>query len=192
MKKFLALAMFALLVNCVKAQTSKGNMMIGGNFSFGSTSYEGSPDKYNTFTFAPSFGYFVSDNLAVGSGISFSQNSNTSGITKNDNTSFGLTPFVRYYKFTSNDRFAFFGQGTLGFGTYRNENGTSVSKGTTMSFSVAPGFSYFFNTHWAMDMSLSGLGISSSNPNGTGNNGTSFGLSLSMNPSIGLRYHFGK
>ncbi len=192
MKKILAVGILAFVAYYSQAQTAKGNMMIGGSFGFGSTSYEGSPDKNNFFSFSPSFGYFVSDNLAVGSGLSFTHNSTSSGINQNSNNSFGLTPFVRYYKFTSNEKFAFFGQATLGISTYRNESGTSVSKGTGMSFSVAPGFSYFFTNHWAMDLSLAGLGVSSSNPNGASNNSSSIGLTLSMSPSIGLRYHFGK
>jgi outer membrane protein len=166
--------------------------MIGGNLSFGSNSFESSPQKYNNFTIAPSFGYFLSDNLAVGAGISFTQNSNTGGTSKVNFTSFGLTPFVRYYKFTSNDRFAFFGQGRIGFGTYRNESGTSLAKGTTISLSIAPGFAYFFNNHWAMEMALAGLSITNTNPDGINNNDTNIGLSLSLTPSIGLRYHFGK
>lgn len=192
MKKILAMGILVFVAYYSQAQTAKGNMMIGGSFGFGSTSYEGAPNKYNTFSFSPSFGYFVSDNLAVGSGLSFTHNSTSNGTNQSTDNSFGLSPFVRYYKFTSNEKFAFFAQAIVGLTSYRNETGTSVTKGSRVSLNIAPGFSYFFTNHWAMDLSLSGFSIFGNNPNGNGNNSSTVQLDLSLSPSIGLRYHFGK
>jgi hypothetical protein len=54
------------IVGTLQAQTESGNMVLGRNLSFYSTSYQGSNAKNNGMTFSPSFGYFLKDNLAVG------------------------------------------------------------------------------------------------------------------------------
>jgi outer membrane protein len=111
MKKvtFLFLLLSALVISSVSAQTSHGNMMVGGALSFSTTSYQGNSDLGNSSTtFSPGFGYFVIDNLAVGANIGFSGSTNDTGGTKTERTSFSFGPFARYYKFTSNENFAFF------------------------------------------------------------------------------------
>ena len=85
-------------------------MMLGGTVEFSSRSHQsGSLSDASGFTFAPSFGYFIVDNLAAGAVITLESSRLGTGAAKTVNSSFGFGPFVRYYKFTSNEKFAFFG-----------------------------------------------------------------------------------
>jgi hypothetical protein len=175
MKKIFISVLLALVSLSIKAQTSKGMMNVGGDVSYQNTSYSGG-GKSNTFSFSPSFGYFLSDNLALGLALGYT---NTSTTGSPSNNTFSIAPFVRYYKFTSENKFAFFGQGSVGYANGTGQNGT-------VSVSVRPGFAYFFTPHWGLDLLLPGLQLAS------GNNTTTFDISASLAPTLGLRYYFGK
>lgn len=188
MKTITFLAVLVLFsVIGVMGQTSAGNMMIGGSFSLGTTSFEGAGSNSTYTSVSPSFGYFIADNLAIGAGIDLT----SSSFGSDTDRSFGISPFARYYKFTSNENFAFVGQASIRYATDRDENGPNVSTATSLSFNVSPGFTYFFTKHWALDFFLSGLQVRTSNPEGDNNNSTAFNLGISLSPSLGFRYHFG-
>lgn len=196
MKK-ITLVLFASFVTLtLSAQTSSGNMMVGGEIDFRSASLEGNSDYQNSsIDFSPSFGYFISDNLAVGAGLSLGSGTIDTGADKTVSSSFGFGPFARYYKFTSNENFAFFAQAEFFYRSGKVDyTPGGENKSQSVSFSVAPGFSYFFTEHWAIDLSITGLVIRSNDPNkDTPDNKTTtieFGLS-SFAPSLGFRYHFG-
>ena len=113
-KSLILVFALAVATTLVQAQTSAGNMMVGGTIDFTSFSREGgSLNDMSSFTFSPSFGYFISDNLAVGSSLTLSSSRQGTGSAKTVTTGFGIGPFARYYKFTSNDRFAIFGEAGL-------------------------------------------------------------------------------
>jgi len=61
-----------------------------------------------------------------------------------------------------------------------------------MAIGISPGFAFFFNKHWAVDFSVTGLRYSSSNPDGDDNNSNTVTFRASLSPSLTLRYHFGK
>jgi hypothetical protein len=110
-------------------------------------------------------------------------------------SAFAIGPFARYYKYTSNENFAFFGQASFLFGSGKTElTGGGDVKRSFISFDVSPGFSYFFTDHWALDFSLSLLSISSTDPNKDADDDNvttvEFGVQ-SFSPSLGFRYHFG-
>ncbi|MBT1696743.1 outer membrane beta-barrel protein [Fulvivirgaceae bacterium PWU4] len=198
MKKvtILFLLMSALVITSVNAQTSQGNMMVGGTLSLYTTSYQGNSDlEESGTTFSPSFGYFVTDNLAVGASLGFSSSTDDNGVSKTERSSFSFGPFARYYKFTSNDKFAFFGQAsfTIGSGKTDITPGGETKTGTT-TFAISPGFAYFFNEHWALDFAISGFAIQSYDPNKDADDDKNttilFGVS-SFSPTLGFRYHFG-
>lgn len=179
----------------VHAQTSSGNMMVGGSIGFSSVAREGgSVNDASSFTFAPSFGYFISDNLAIGTSLTFSSNRTGTGSAKTVSSSFGVGPFARYYKFTGNENFAIFGQAGLSFASGKTDPAFgNVTKNNSITFSLFPGAAYFFNEHWAMELAITGFVISSSDPNTTNNDDkvTRVDFSLhSFSPSLGLRYHF--
>jgi outer membrane protein len=194
MKNIVLIVMFVVIAKTATAQTSAGNMMLGGTLSYYNMRGEGS-DEYqqNQFTFSPNFGYFVSDNLALGLALSVSSTTIDNGTTKIVGTSFGAGPFARYYKFTSNENFAFVGQAQLIVSTGKEDPTPGGEQKTgSIAFSVGPGFSYFFTDHWALDLMISGFVFNSYDPdkdvaNDKFNN-VSFNLSLS--PSLGMKYHF--
>ncbi|MGC1241941.1 MAG: porin family protein [Chryseosolibacter sp.] len=196
MKKsiFLVIA-FVVAAFSAHAQTSAGNMMVGGTLGFSSVSREGgSANDASSFTLSPSFGYFVSDNLAIGTSLTLASSRTGTGANKTINSSFGLGPFARYYKFTGNESFAIFGQAGLSFASGKTDPAFgNVTKNNSITFSLFPGAAYFFNEHWAMELAITGLLISSSDPNTSNNDDkvTRVDFSLhSFSPTLGLRYHF--
>jgi hypothetical protein len=194
-KSFILLFAFIMVTTWAKAQTSAGSMMVGGAIEFSSVSREGgSANDGSSFTFSPSFGYFISDNLAVGTSLTLGSERTGTGDAKTVTSSFGVGPFVRYYKFTSNESLAIFGQAGLSIGSGKTDPAFGgVSRTSFVSFSVFPGAAYFFNEHWAAELSITGFMISSTDPNKSNNDDkitrVEFGLS-SLSPSIGFRYHF--
>ena len=195
MNKHLFFVLFLFIATSGYSQTSSGTMMLGGTVEFSSRSYQsGSSSDAAGFTFAPSFGYFIVDNLAVGAVITLESSRLGTGAAKSVNSSFGFGPFVRYYKFTSNEKFAFFGNADLSFssGKYDPPSG-NVIRGNGIRFAVSPGATYFLNEHWAMELSFSLFSISSTDPNTESDDdkftSVSFGVD-SFSPGLGIRYHF--
>ena len=66
------------------------------------------------FNLSPNVGYFIIDDLAIGGQLILEAQNGEGDF--NDATSFGFTPFVRYY-FAGAGAARFFGQGRLGFGS---------------------------------------------------------------------------
>ena len=196
MKKILLIVIIvASGITYADAQTSQGNLFFGGSVSFENYKAEDNLEDDNTsqFTFAPSVGYFVMNNLAVGLDLGLSTRKRDDGPGGDDKTfTFSAGPFVRYYKFTSNEKFAFIGEFGFGFaGQKYKPDGGNETKSSSFSLHLSPGFAYFFNEHWALDLELQGIAFSSSDPNKDNDDDKStyftFGVS-SFNPSLGVRY----
>ena len=139
-------------------------------------------------------GYFVADNLMVGAALTTSvvRNDWDTGNTKQ--TNFGLGPLLRYYKFTANPQFAFYGEFGFSFGMGRyKQNGGDPTKSTSFNMYLSPGFTWFPTKHWGVDLSMSLLNFSSYDPNkdadGDKDNSFSFGFD-SFAPWLGVRYFF--
>lgn len=188
------IAILGMLTSSAFAQTTTGNMMIGGSFSINSGNQETTGDdvKTSSFSITPTLGYFVADNLAVGVNVGF--NSNTY-FNEDKQTSFNVGPFVRYYKFIADDKFAFVADAgfNVGSGTYDSEL-FGERKFSNFNIYVSPGFAYFFSPKWSLDFQLSGISYNSSDPDKDNDddksNSFEFGLS-SFNPSLGFRYFIG-
>lgn len=194
-KSFILVVAFVTATTFVEAQTSAGNMMLGGAISFGSYSREGgSINDYSAFSFSPSFGYFLSDNLAVGTSLTISTEREGTGAAKQTSNSFGIGPFARYYKYSSNENFAFFAQAGLSFAAGKTDPPVgNVTNSNSISFSLFPGAAYFFNPHWAMELSITGFQVVSQDPDTDNDNDkvTTVDFSIhSFSPSLGVRYHF--
>jgi outer membrane protein len=173
-------------------------MMIGGGISNTSFSQGEAANDFRTgsFTFSPSFGYFVSDNLAVGAELSISSGYSEVNDVRNNNSSLGFGPFIRYYKFTSNEQFAFFGDASILIGGGKQENGQNdPNKTGFFRFAISPGFTYFFNPHWALELSVAGISFQAVDPNKDNDNDEQRNFTFNVNsfsPNLGIRYHFGK
>lgn len=195
MKKYIFFFAFLSAAGLVHAQTSQGNMMLGGGLNFASTSYQsGNANDRSGVAFTPSFGYFISDDFALGAELAFASSRTGTGNAKTIENSFAFGPFARYYLFTSNEQFGFFGQAQLAFGTGKRDPAVgNVSKSNAISFAVSPGAAFFFNEHWAVEFYMDLFAISSTDPNTNNDNDkytdVRFGFN-SINPTIGFRYHF--
>jgi opacity protein-like surface antigen len=196
MKKLLSVCVLALTAGYVQAQTSAGGMMLSGGFAYESQKEEtpGDDDKTSEFTFTPGFGYFVIDNLAVGLNLGLSTGKIEQDGDEYKTSGIVFEPFVRYYKFTSNEKFAFYAEGALAFGSNKiKPDGGDNVKLNTFEFRVSPGFSYFFNEHWAADLRLRGISYTSEDTGYESDYQRStfvFGVD-SFDPTISVRYYFG-
>lgn len=191
-KLFCFLLSLGISVAYVNAQTTAGGIMLGGGFSFVSTSYSGTDTNESEFTFLPSAGYFLFDNFALGLNLTIGSAKSEVGGTDTKTSSFGFGPFARYYMFTNNEKFAFYGQAAFNIGSSKTDPGAGADlKSGTFDFTVSPGFSYFFNEHWALDLGFRGIGVRSQDPDKDVDNNESttffFGLN-SFAPNFGVRY----
>lgn len=201
MKKLLTVLLsLGAFMSTVYAQTTQGNLVFGGSVGYWSSTEENAleDEKESEFTFSPSVGYFVVDNLAVGINLQLTSNKYDNGVGGDDKTTtFVVGPFARYYKFTSNDKFAFYGQAGFDFGSRKYEpDGGNEVKSSAFDFYISPGFSYFFNEHWAIDLQLQGIRYESYDPNTDGDadddKDSQFSIGVdSFNPSLGIRFYLG-
>jgi hypothetical protein len=178
----------------VWSQTTQGSLTLGGGFRFTSDKADYYSEQTTSFNFQPSAGYFVVDNLAVGLTLSMTSTKyefiNNGGSKRSE---FVVGPFARYYKFTSNEKFAFTGEAGFLFGsnTFKPNNGTETKGGSTY-FYIAPGFTYFLSEKWGLDFQLRGITFSSTDPNKDVDNDKSSSFSFgiqSFSPSLGFRFY---
>jgi hypothetical protein len=206
------------------AQTDQGNMFIGGTLNFGTSSFF-NPDstgsfKGSTFDFAiaPEFGFFVSDNFAIGANIFFgTANAKTYDIYFSDArtskvSEFGIGGglFGQYFIELDKDLFLTF-KGTLGF--YHTVGETSVTapsffedtmittigaRGITneLSFVIVPSIEYFVNDNLSLSLGFGDLHIGKawnknmllSNPVSVTT--TDFGLNLDLSTlRFGMKFY---
>jgi hypothetical protein len=215
MKKPIITMIFCLLGAVALAQTTKGTISLGGAIGVQSIKEEVSDDEFgidgtiNTTTIfiSPSAGFFLADGMELGLDLSFSSakekldpddGDSQDGSTLNETA---LGPYFKYYLFTSNERFAFTLNASLLFGfskeSFPDEFEIDDRKGSSLQFTVSPGFSYFFTDKIGLDFELQGIGFRSVDPNTDSdfeNDKSSefiFGVS-SFNPSLGFKYYFGR
>lgn len=222
--KLLLVAALCAMAFTANAQTEKGKSLINGSIGFSTNKSESnSPgfftttQKSNYFSFAPSYGYFVDNNLAIGLGLAYTQIKNTlntfdvnSNSTLNNSQvaeqqAYSISPFLRKYVDVA-DKFKFFAHVNLdmGFGESENKivyNSTSNTVDNTYKFTsynvaLSPGFAFFPSKKWAIDFSFPLLNYNKVNPKDedtniavSANETFTFATS-SFNPRIGFNFHF--
>jgi hypothetical protein len=199
MKKlvFTAIAVFSLtFVNAQEEKQkeskngvgfTKGDVFLTG--SLGLHSYQ---DDQKGFNVAPSLGYFVSENIAIGTRVGyFSRTFENSSLSKVDNISADV--FGRYY-FKPSATFSIFTELNAGFFNSTvetiNNNITSTYKSDGFRAGINPGISYFVSNHFAIEANFGLLNFTSNNPDSNGGpttNNINFGLNLSS-LNFGLIY----
>lgn len=185
------------LFSIAGAQTVQGTLTVGGGISYSSSKDEniyGGEVKSSTFSFRPSIGYFVVDNLVIGANIGLVSGKQEQGASELKQSEFQVGPFARYYKFTSNERFAFMAEAGLLFGSAKQTStGGFEQKGSSTSFYLSPGFTYFLTDKWGLDLQLQGISFYSSDPNKDVDNDKESGVTIGaefFNPTLGVRYFF--
>jgi outer membrane protein len=193
MKKFFSICVLAAgVAGYAQAQTSAGNI----GYTSQKQETGGDDQTRNTFSFTPSFGYFVADNFAVGLNLEYSSEKDENLDVIDTKTSTILfEPFARYYIFTPNEKFAFFAEGGLGFGSTKvDPDQGDETKSGTFRFRVSPGFAYFISDKWSLDFELSGISYTTYDRNKDVDDDKysvfTFGVD-SFNPTLGFRYIIG-
>jgi outer membrane protein len=192
MKKIFVFA-FAFVSTVSLAQFSKGSILLGGNVSAdfntnktiaGSTTTTNS--STSSLSMVPNVGYFVIDNLAVGAGLQLNTSSTKFDASRASSSfsSFAFQPFGRYYIQK------FYGQASLGFGSYSREstngNGnTSTDKGSLFNWSLAGGYVILLNDHVGLEPQI-GYGSQSQSPDGSNTTFRDAGLFLRLGIQVYL------
>jgi outer membrane protein len=171
MKKLLLFVTVAFLSFTVNAQTEQGKWMISGStsISYATTNltleFDGeeiSDDtKGSLFSFTPSVGYFVINNLAVGLDLSFASTNNDNGTTDVTTSSFSSILGGTYY-FEAGDKFKpFIGLGAGIISTSSGDDDTLKSSGLVLR--GKGGLAYFVNQSLSIDFSVLYLNTSQKN-----------------------------
>jgi len=206
-KTIIATVVLIFTVMSVSAQTEKGNMFAGLNIQYNRFSPEtvgpsfSGYEKTTSIGFGPEFGYFVARNLVVGPDVYFGHFTSTNNLgEESKTTSWRPGLFARYYKYTSEGKFAFFAHLVAGIGRATSKqsdpSGTveTIGKDKSTYAQLSPGFAYFFNRHWGLDIAVTGLyfsQIKSTNDLGIWKS-TTGGLNInSLSPNLAVRYYFG-
>ncbi len=200
-KLLLSLVAVSALAFTTQAQTEKGKIIVGGNAAFSTSKSDADGAKSNTsFKIVPSVGYFVSDNIAVGTGVGYSYDKQ---IGESQNQAFVVSPFGRYYANLS-ESFKFFGQLSvpMEFGTEKavdaaGKVGDKVGSSTNIGVALSPGFAFFPTKRIGIEFGINGLSYNNSRiENGDGDKikgagSDSFDLGANFfKPNLGIQFHF--
>ena len=187
-----------------QAQTEQGKFIVGGNVSYSTskTDAEGAKSSHN-FSIVPNVGYFVSDNIAVGTGIGYLSNKADEASLTGKNEAFVVSPFGRYYVPIA-DKFKFFGQLSvpMAFGNTKETDeqlkvGDKTGSSTSIGVALAPGFAYFPSSKIGIEFALNGVSynhysVEDSEGNdlkGYGSEDFSIGTNF-FSPRIGIQFYF--
>ena len=187
-----------------QAYSQEGKIFMGGDVGFSVTSFSNqsssSPSSEYNLDILPTIGYFVSDKLAIGTGLGFSvygDNYNSNPQVTTATTNFSLSPFVRYSLMEVNN-FSLIGQGIVSFGfggSGSSSGGTTTTGPTTLNFSIGigPGFQYKVSDKILLESFFGNIGFyydSTTPKNGTKSSSTKFDFSLSSGLGLGFIYIF--
>ncbi|MFB5946668.1 outer membrane beta-barrel protein [Albibacterium profundi] len=203
-KLLLSIALLGGVVLTSQAQTDKGNFILGGTVSYNTVKSDasGANSAYD-FSVAPNVGYFVDDNIAIGTGIGYqtSRLDEASNVGKTE--AFVVAPFGRYYTPIANN-FKFFGQLSvpMAFGSVKAinedlETGDKTGSSTSIGVALSPGFVYFPSDKVGLEFAVNGLSYNNysiedgdgNTVEGAGYDSFSFGADF-FAPSLGIHFYF--
>jgi hypothetical protein len=189
MKKVMTCALALTIVFASEAQNKKGNWLVGTSIGSTGVSFGESESglvggtsvgksKSNNFNISvyPTLGYYVSDDIIVGSYVTLgystsnSDNSSTGSSATSENKShyayFGLSPFARFYFGDNKSKGMPFAQVNAGITFYPGYKGEyKPSTGT--------GYTYEYKKYHPLSF------------------GAQFGYEHFINPVIGIQYYIG-
>ncbi|WP_257670630.1 porin family protein [Parapedobacter tibetensis] len=196
-KLFLTLSAAIAVTFAANAQTEKGKIILGGNVSYDYSKVKDADTEGHSLGILPTVGYFISDNLAIGTGVGYSYEENTANATvfEGDKLNvFSVAPFARLYK--GDGDFKFFGQLSVPMAWGSAKDGdTKLGNTERYGAELAPGFAYFPTSKIGIEFSVRGLYYQSTTlkPEEGDNKVTtnSFGLNAnSLAPRIGVQFYF--
>ncbi len=203
-KLILSIALLSGVAFTTQAQTEKGKFIIGGNASYNTSKSDADNAKAShNFSIVPNVGYFISDNIAVGTGIGYQSSKASVASPVGKQEAFVIAPFGRYYTPVA-DKFKFFGHLSvpMAFGTTKatdsdlkvgDKNGNSTSIGVALS----PGFAFYPSSKIGIEFAFNGISYNDqsfedANGNeikGAGRESFSIGTDF-FAPKIGIQFHF--
>ncbi len=153
MKNCIFLLILICLALTTRAQTEKGNLLIGGGLSLSRSSQTISSSDITSTSFGltPSVSYFFADQLAAGVITSYSTSKSSSespgGTIKSTNVSSGIGPTIRYY-FPLGEKVWLFPEADYVWNwnhTTIESAGTATvdSRSNSQTFRIGPGVAYF-------------------------------------------------
>ncbi len=187
-KLLLSIAMIAVGFTASAQGFEKSDVYLTGTVGFDNTSQ--GDFSSSSFTFSPSAGYFVSENIALELGLSYTSTEVEAADT--EASVFGVGLGASYF-FTPSEKFSFI----VGAGfTYANAStevaGSEQPDQSIFGFAVSPGVNYFISESFALRASIGALSYSNSSVDIDGADSTNnFGLNLNLsNIELGLTYKF--
>ncbi|AHM61975.1 hypothetical protein D770_18620 [Flammeovirgaceae bacterium 311] len=151
MKKLLLTFVFVSFVcGFTMAQTEAGAKLIGGTGTL-HISTEGNDLDPNFVILSPRFGFFLANNIAVGTAVPLMFSAN-SIIT---NTSLGITPFARLYIGSSPSRFLLEARAGYSYSIYNNKNTDANLTDSFTSYGVGIGYVNFINDRVGLEVLVS-------------------------------------
>ncbi|MBB2150704.1 outer membrane beta-barrel protein [Pedobacter gandavensis] len=208
-KKIIMMAALCAVSIAASAQLEKGRLMVGGNVGYSRNSNEGPSNaaistntfKSNAFAISPTAGYFINDNLAIGTNISYTNRKSNSTSYFRKESLYGVNPFIRYYLNISSD-FKFFAEFMMGASLGKSDEVSNgfiyKNKRKEYSAALAPGLAFLPAKKWSVDLRFNLINytnsqVKSTNPDAennryVGSNYFNFGLNT-ISPSIGVNYH---
>lgn len=195
MKKVLFTAVAVLGFTFANAQEgsstggfAQGDMFVSGAVSIGS---EKTGDmKSSGFEIEPKFGYFISDNIAIGGKLGFtSYKAENGSFDTADQAGLTVGAFGRYYM-TPGSQFSLFGE--FGFDYTSWDNKLADAQASEIGVGLGLGLSYFVSNNWSIEATWAGLGYTSNDNGGDGaEKTTTFGLGAELRAiSFGVNYKF--
>jgi opacity protein-like surface antigen len=164
MKSHHVILIFVFSFFCVSLNAQ---YFVGGNFGLNLSNTKrdngvttSKSTNYN-FYLAPSVGKFLSEKVAIGLTLDISFQGGTTGPdpeTKDQSTTLGVSPFLRYYAIKWN-KFSVFGQGNIGFAFSNSSETTDGTKSegpksSEYGFNIYPGLSYDISDNLQLQTSI--------------------------------------
>jgi len=171
MKKIFLSALAVFIVFLSHAQIKKGTVFIGGNINFSHQSSKADDSLYiplnpaTNFSFSPSVGWAIKDNLVFGIDLGYGYqkiNYNYASPNYYDKlNSYSGGIFLRKYA-TLGSGFYLFGQTDLDFTYTKTSHSQGIpdlqkTKTNTIGLSFYPGVAYRVSSHWQLETGLPGL-----------------------------------
>jgi len=171
MKPVTIICLIMLAINA-HAQIGKGKNVLSGDISFLTSNTSGSTSMktdYSNFDIIPRYGYFFGEKTEAGisTGYRWMKEHGTSTDPLNSYSVEGTSglflagPYVRFYQnLAERFYFNFSASATFFTGNSKTSNDYSLSTNKTeysifeFQIGIAPGLVYFYNNHWASNISL--------------------------------------
>jgi len=177
-------------------ETTEGGFANGDVFITGAVGFESSKTgdaKTNGFEVAPSVGFFVSPNIALGGRLGYESANEEAFELDRTISTFTIGAFGRYYV-TPASKFSVFGELFAGYRTSKFEDNiiNEEAKSNGFTIQVAPGVSYFLGKNFAIEATWGVLGYATDKPDFDGAESTdNFAFGLNMRDiNLGLIYKF--